>query len=78
MVIQTDTSEYGLGAAFIQGGPPIAFASKFLTDIKTRYANIEGECLSVCYGLEKFHTYIYIWETCCCREQSQTTGNNPV
>ena len=23
------------------------------------YMNIERECLSVCYGLEKFHTYVY-------------------
>ena len=38
---------------------PIAFASKTLTDVETRYANIEGEWLSVVFGLEKFHTYIY-------------------
>ena len=36
-----------------------AFASKTLTDIKTHYANIERECLSVSFGLEKFHTYLY-------------------
>ena len=30
-----------------------------LTDVETRYANIYRECLSVCFGLEKFHTYIY-------------------
>ena len=38
---------------------PIAFASKTLTDIETHYVNIECECLSVCFSLEKFHTYIY-------------------
>ena len=27
--------------------------------METRYANIERECLSVVFGLEKFHTYIY-------------------
>ena len=59
VVIQTDASEYGLGAAFLQNGRPIAFASKALTDIETRYANIEPECLSVCIGLEKFHTHVY-------------------
>ena len=59
VVIQTDASEYGLGAALLQDGWPIAFASKTLTDIETWYANIEQECLSVCFGLEKFHTYIY-------------------
>ena len=54
-MIQTDASEFGLVAALLQGGWPIAFASKTLT----HYANIERECLSVCFGLEKFHTYIY-------------------
>ena len=37
----------------------IAFASKSLTDVESCCANIERECLSVCFGLEKFHTYIY-------------------
>ena len=59
VVVQTDVSEYGLGTALLQGGWPIAFASKTLTDIETCYANIERECLSVCFGLEKFHTYTY-------------------
>ena len=51
--------ECDLGTALIQDEIPIVFASKTLTNIKTRYANIEHECLSVCFGLEKFHTYIY-------------------
>ena len=59
LVLQTDASEYGLSAALLQNNRPIAFASKNLTDVETRYANIERECLSVCYGLENFHTYIY-------------------
>ena len=58
-MIQTDTSEFGLGAALLQGGWPIALASKTLTDVESHYANTERECLSVCFGLEKFHTYIY-------------------
>ena len=56
---QTFASEYGLGVALIQDGRPITFLSKTLTNIKTRYTNIEYGCLSVCFGLEKFHTYIY-------------------
>ena len=59
IIVQMDASEYGLGAALIQSSHPIAFASKTLTDIKTHYSNIEQECLSVCFGLEKFHTYLY-------------------
>ena len=38
---------------------PVAFASKTLTPVESRYANIEHECLSVVFGLEKFHTCIY-------------------
>ena len=38
---------------------PVAFASKTFTPVESRYANIERECLSVVFGLEKFHTYIY-------------------
>ena len=59
VIMQIDTSKHGLGTALIQGGHPIAFASKFLTDVETHYANIERECLSVCFSLEKFHTYLY-------------------
>ena len=59
VVVQTDTSKHGLEAAFIQSGCPIVFISKTLTDIETRYANIERESLSVWFGLEKSHTYLY-------------------
>ena len=57
--MHTDASEYGLGAALLQNYKPIAFASKTLIDEETWYANIERECLSVVFGLERFHTYIY-------------------
>ena len=59
LILQTDASEYGLSAALIQNNRPIGFASKTLTDVETRYANIERECLSVVFGLKKFHTYVY-------------------
>ena len=58
-VLMTDASEYGLSTALLQNNRPIAFASKTLTDVETRYVNIERVCLSVCFGLEKFHTYVY-------------------
>ena len=59
LILQTDASEYGLGTALIQGNSPRVFARKTLTDVETRYANIERECLSMCFGLERFHTYVY-------------------
>ena len=59
MVIQTNVSEYGLGVGLIQDRRHITFAPKTQTDVKTRYANIEHEWLPVCFGLEKFHKYVY-------------------
>ena len=58
-VIQVDTSSRGLGAALIQEGKPIVFASKSLTETELHYANIERELLAVIFGCEWFRTYIY-------------------
>ncbi|KAK3728042.1 hypothetical protein QZH41_004796 [Actinostola sp. cb2023] len=49
-VLQVDASTKGLGAALLQDDKPVAFASKALTDVETRYANIERELLAVVYG----------------------------
>ena len=59
VVLQVDASTKGLGAALIQEGKPVAFASKSLTDVETRYANIEREMLAIVYGCERFHTYLF-------------------
>ena len=59
IIVQTDATKYGLSVALIQCSRPIAFASKTLTDVETCYANIERDHLSVCCGLEKFHTSLY-------------------
>ena len=58
-VIHTDASSRGLGAVLIQHGKPIAFASKSLSDCEQRYANIEREMLTVVFGCERFHMYVY-------------------
>ena len=75
LTLQTNASEYGLSTALIQNNRPIAFASKTLTDVETRYANIEWECLSVVFGLEKFHTCI--WQTYHSTKWSQASGDDP-
>ena len=59
VTLQCDTSLKGLGVCIIQDGPPIAFASKSLTDTETHYTNIERELLAIIYGCKKFHTYLY-------------------
>ena len=58
VIVQADASNYGLGAALIQDGKPVAFASKSLSPTEQRYANIEREMLSVVFACERFHTYL--------------------
>ena len=43
MTIQVDASQVGLGAALLQNGKPMAFASKALTKTKCQYTNIERD-----------------------------------
>ena len=52
MTIQVDASQVGLGAALLQNGKPMAFASKALTETKCWYANIERRDVS-CLSLEQ-------------------------
>ena len=59
VTIQVDASQKGLGAALLQDGCPVAFASKALTPTEQRYANIEREMLACVFGAERFHTYVF-------------------
>ena len=43
VTIQVNASQVGLGAAVLQNGKPMAFASKALTETECQYANIERE-----------------------------------
>lgn len=59
LTLQCDSSGKGLGAALLQEGQPICYASRSLTDTETRYAQIEKEMLAIVYALEKFDQYTY-------------------
>ncbi|KAK7899105.1 hypothetical protein WMY93_019958 [Mugilogobius chulae] len=59
LTLQCDASETGLGAALTQGGKPVAYASRALTQTERGYAQIEKECLAIVFGMEKFHQYTY-------------------
>ena len=59
VTVQVDASKKGLGAALLQEGCPVAFASKALTPTEQRYVNIECEMLACVFGAERFHTYVF-------------------
>ncbi|KAL1279192.1 hypothetical protein QQF64_025865 [Cirrhinus molitorella] len=59
VTLTCDASCFGLGAACMQDGRPVAYASRTLTDTETRYAQIEKELLAVVFTCTKFRDYVY-------------------
>ena len=59
VTLQCDASQAGLGAALMQKGQPVAYASRALTPTETRYAQIEKELLAIVFGCEHFKAYTY-------------------
>ena len=58
VVMQCDASEHGLGAALMQNGQPVAFASRSLSQTERQYAQIEKECLAIVFSCERFSQYL--------------------
>lgn len=54
----TDASDYGIGAALMQDGRPIAYYSRTLDQHEEKYATVEKECLAVVAALEFFQPYV--------------------
>ncbi|XP_063903271.1 uncharacterized protein K02A2.6-like [Zophobas morio] len=59
VTVSVDSSKNGLGAVILQNSLPCAYASKTMTETQQRYAQIEKELLAICFGLTKFHDYVY-------------------
>ena len=59
VTIQCDASQRGPGAALLQGGQPMAYASLAFTDTEVNYTQIEKELLPIVFTCEKFDSYIY-------------------
>ena len=56
--IETNASDYGLGAVLLQGGRPVAFASSTMTKTERRYSQIEKECLALVFCCTRFDHYL--------------------
>ena len=60
VTLQCDASQSGLGAALMQNGQPVAYASRALTSAETRYAQREKELLAVLFACQRFDVYVYV------------------
>ena len=63
LVMASDSSSYRLGAVLSHEMPdgserPIAYASRTLTEMEKKYAQIEREALSIIWGVKKFQSYL--------------------
>ena len=60
--VSADASSYGLGAVLLQKHPegwrPVAFASRSMSEVEQRYAQIEKEALACTWATEKFADYL--------------------
>ena len=56
--IHTDASDLQLGSVISQGGRPIAFYSRKLSDAQTRYTTQERELLSIVETLKEFRNIL--------------------
>ena len=58
-VIQVDGSRKGLGAILLHKGRPVIYVSRMLMPAVTSYPNIKRELLSIVFGLDRLHHYIF-------------------
>ena len=65
-MVQTDPSEYVLGAALIQSDHPIAFTSKLLLMLKSAMQTLGGSDFQC--ALTSKVPYLHLWQACYCTE----------
>ena len=46
----------------MQGGQPVAYASRALSSAETHYAQIKKELLAIVFGCDHFEAYMYGWD----------------
>jgi hypothetical protein len=57
-VLECDASGEGIGAVLMQGGHPIVFGSRKLSDLERLYSIYDKEMLAIMYALTKFRQYL--------------------
>ena len=62
-VLQPDASSAGMDACLLQDGHPVAYASWSPTPAEHNYIQILKELLAIVFGAERFHQYIYAFDT---------------
>ena len=76
--VTIDASPVGISAILTQSTPGlddytvIAYASRALSDVEKRYSQTEKEALSIVWGIEHFHLFLYG------KEFSLITGHKPL
>ena len=58
-VVQCDKSPTGLGAATLQAGQPVAFASGALSKTEQNCCQLEKELLVIVFAMHHFDQYVY-------------------
>ena len=75
--LAVDTSAYRLGAiisyVYDDGSKkPIAYASHTLLNAERNYAQIDKEALALVFAVQRFHTYVSVWQEVCIGYRPQT------
>jgi len=57
-VLETDASDFGIGAVLMQNNHPIAFLSQALSTRNAALSTYEKECLAIILAVEKWRSYL--------------------
>ena len=57
-IIRCDASGVGLGAVLVQNNQSVSYASRKLTDVETRYSQLEREFMALLFTCKRFHGFI--------------------
>jgi len=58
-VLETDASEFGIGAVLMQKNHPIAFLSQALSTRNFALSTYEKKCLAIILAVEKWRSYLH-------------------